>query len=50
MSLLTDDQLNSIVDTIIDERGTLLSGGEVVEATGLNLENISGLGIGRFHP
>jgi hypothetical protein len=42
MSKLTNNQLNDIVSLIVDEHGTLLSGGEVSEITGLILENIPG--------
>ena len=42
MSLLTEDQLTDIVDTIVDDYGSRLTGGEVSEIAGFILENISG--------
>ena len=42
MSLLTENQLTDIVDKIVDEYGSRLTGGEVFEITGLILENIPG--------
>ncbi len=42
MSQLTENQLNEIVDMIVDEYGSRLTGGEVSEVIGLILENISG--------
>ena len=42
MSLLTENQLTDIVDMIVDDYGSRLTGGEVSEVTGLILENISG--------
>jgi len=42
MSLLTEHQLTDIVDTIVDDYGSRLTGGEVSEVIGLILENISG--------
>ena len=42
MSLLTENQLNDIVDMIVDDYGSRLTGGEVSEVIGLILENISG--------
>ena len=42
MSLLTENQLTDIVDMIVDDYGSRLSGGEVSEVIGLILENISG--------
>jgi len=42
MSLLTEDQLTDIVDMIVDDYGSRLTGGEVSEVIGLILENISG--------
>ena len=42
MSLLTENQLTDIVDMIVDDYGSRLTGGEVSEITGLILENISG--------
>ncbi len=41
MSLLTENQLNDIVDMIVDDYGSRLTGGEVSEVIGLILENIS---------
>jgi hypothetical protein len=42
MPLLTENQLTDIVDMIVDDYGTRLTGGEVSEVIGLILENISG--------
>ena len=42
MSQLTEDQLTDIVDMIVDDYGSRLTGSEVSEAIGLILENISG--------
>jgi hypothetical protein len=42
MSLLTENQLTEIVDMIVDDYGSRLTGGEVSEIIGLILENISG--------
>ena len=42
MSLLSENQLNNIVDMITDDYGSRLTGGEVSEVIGLILENISG--------
>ena len=42
MSLLTENQLTDIVDMIVDDYGSRLTGGEVSEVIGLILENISG--------
>ena len=42
MPLLTEKQLTDIVDMIVDEYGSRLTGGEVSEVIGLILENISG--------
>jgi hypothetical protein len=42
MSLLTENQLTDIVDMIVDDYGSRLTGGEVSEITGLILENIPG--------
>ncbi len=42
MPLLTENQLTDIVDMIVDEYGSRLTGGEVSEVIGLILENISG--------
>ncbi len=42
MSLLTEDQLNDIVDMLLDDYGTRLTGGEISEITDFILENISG--------
>ena len=42
MSLLTENQLTDIVDMIVDDYGSRLTGGEVCEIAGLILENISG--------
>jgi len=42
MSLLTENQLTDIVDMIVDDYGSRLTGGEVSEIAGLILENISG--------
>jgi hypothetical protein len=42
MHLLTENQLTDIVDMIVDDYGSRLTGGEVSEVIGLILENISG--------
>jgi hypothetical protein len=42
MPLLTENQLTDIVDMIVDDYGSRLTGGEVSEVTGLILENFSG--------
>jgi len=42
MSLLTENQLTDIVDTIVDDYGSRLTGGEVSEVIGLILENVPG--------
>jgi hypothetical protein len=42
MSLLTENQLTDIVNLIVDDYGSRLTGGEVSEVIGLILENISG--------
>ncbi len=42
MSLLTENQLTDIVDMIVDDYGSRLTGGEVSEVIGLIQENISG--------
>ena len=42
MPLLTENQLTDIVDMIVDDYGSRLTGGEVSEIAGLILENISG--------
>jgi DNA-binding protein Fis len=42
MSQLTENQLTSIVEMIVDDYGSRLNGGEVSEVIGLILENISG--------
>ena len=42
MPLLTENQLTDIVDMIVDDYGSRLTGGEVSEVIGLILENISG--------
>ena len=42
MPLLSENQLNNIVDMITDDYGPQLNGGEVSEVIGLILENISG--------
>jgi len=42
MSLLTENQRTDIVDMIVDDYGSRLTGGEVSEVIGLILENISG--------
>ncbi len=42
MSLLTENQLTDIVEMIMGDYGSRLTGGEVSEITGLILENISG--------
>ncbi len=39
MPLLTENQLTDIVDMIVDDYGSRLTGGEVSEITGLILEN-----------
>jgi hypothetical protein len=46
MSLLTENQLADIVDMIVDDYGSRLTGGEVSEVIGLILENISGFETG----
>jgi hypothetical protein len=43
MPLLTENQLIVIVDMIVDDYGSRLTGGEVSEIAGLILENISGI-------
>ncbi len=42
MSLLTENQLTDIVDMIVDDYGSRLTGGEVSEVIGRILENIPG--------
>ena len=42
MSLLTENQFTDIVNMIMDDYGSRLTGGEVSEVIGLILENISG--------
>ena len=42
MPLLTENQLTDIVDMIVDDYGSRLTGGEVSEVIGLILENVSG--------
>ena len=42
MPLLSENQLTDIVDMIVDDYGSRLTGGEVSEVIGLILENISG--------
>jgi len=42
MPLLTENQLTDIVDMIVEDYGSRLTGGEVSEVIGLILENISG--------
>ncbi len=42
MQLLTENQLTDIVDMIVDDYGSRLTGAEVSEVIGLILENISG--------
>jgi len=42
MSLLSENQLTDIVDMIVDDYGSRLTGGELSEIAGLILENISG--------
>ena len=49
MSLLTENQLTDIVDMIVDDYGSRLTGGEVSEVVGLILENISGFETGNLH-
>jgi hypothetical protein len=49
MPLLTENQLTDIVDMIVDDYGSRLTGGEVSEVIGLILENISGLESGNLH-
>ncbi len=39
MSLLTENQLTDIVDMIVDDYGSRLTGGEVSDVIGLILEN-----------
>ena len=41
MPLLTENQLTDIVDMIVDDYGSRLTGDEVSEVIGLILENIS---------
>ncbi len=41
MPLLTENQLTDIVDMIVDDYGSRLTGGEVSEVIGLILENVS---------
>ena len=43
MSLLTENQLTDIVDMIVDDYGSRLTGGEVSGIIGLILENIPGI-------
>jgi hypothetical protein len=47
--LFTENQLTDIVDMIVDDYGSRLTGGEVSEAIGLILENISGYETGNLH-
>ena len=42
MPLLTENQLTDIVDMIVDDYGSRLTGGEVSEVIGLILENVPG--------
>ncbi len=42
MSLRNENQLTDIVDMIVDDYGSRLTGGEVSEVISLILENISG--------
>jgi hypothetical protein len=49
MPLLTENQLTDIVDMIVDDYGSRLTGGEVSEVIGLILENISGFETGNLH-
>jgi hypothetical protein len=49
MPLLTENQLTDIVDMIVDDYGSRLTGGEVPEIAGLILENISGFETGNLH-
>jgi len=42
MPLLTENQLADIVDMIVDDYGSRLTGGEVSEVIGLILENVPG--------
>jgi hypothetical protein len=42
MPLLTENQLTDIVDMIVDDYGSRLTGGEVSEVIGQILENTSG--------
>ena len=42
MPLLTENQLTDIVNMIVDDYGSRLTGGEVSEVIGLILENIPG--------
>jgi len=42
MPLLTENQLTDIVNMIVDDYGSRLTGGEVSEVIGSILENISG--------
>jgi len=42
MPLLTENQRTDIVDMIVDDYGSRLTGGEVSEIIGLILENVPG--------
>ncbi len=42
MPLLTENQITDIVNMIVDDYGSRLTGGEVSEVIGSILENISG--------
>ncbi len=49
MSLLTENQLTDIVDMIMDDYGSRLTGGEVSDVIGLILEYIFGFETGNLH-
>jgi hypothetical protein len=42
MALLTDEQITELVNILLDERGPVLTGDELLEQIGLLLEDISG--------
>ena len=42
MALLTDEQINALVNLLLDEHGPVLSDDELLEQIGLLLEDISG--------
>jgi hypothetical protein len=49
MPLLTENQLTDIVDMIVDDYGSRVTGGEVAEVIGLILDNVSGFETGNLH-